>query len=326
MKIFGFDIRLQELYHFDGKKVRRDKKPEGSEIFLFICRLFSIATVATFASFLAIKVFNKNLFDKIASSTKFAEFFFSKKFVLGVAITLGATLLLAKIVSAVLSCMMGDEESKKSSKMQDGSKQRFIANMTQSILGIGVAIAAITCASLILKNKFSAQNVDLLEKIFLGGFGSAIVIGVLASLITVIGKEIEKKKCKAVNSDNTDSKYSKKTNLQNHIDRYNLFLDVMHFLKGIFCHSAGGTLAYHKDDEKAMRFKDDYIALVEIKKIDTNTPKIQKTDANGNKFFYTNNKQPVMIDNFIGTGQYNIEANFLTFLNSTTDNKPTKTV
>ena len=315
------------MYYLDGTNVRRDKKPNGFAIFAFICRLFSIATVATFASFLAIKVFNKDLFDKIASSTKLAEFFFSKKFVLGVAITLGAILLLAKIVSAVMSCMIVESESKKSSKMQDGSKQRFIANMIQSILGISVAIATITCASLILANKFSAQNVDLLGKIFLGGFGPAIVIVALISFITVIGKEIAKKNCKAVNAESdTGNKNTAKESLQNHIDRYNLFLDVMHFLKGIFYHSAAGTLAYHKDDEIAMRYKDDYIALVEITKIDKNTPMIQETSANGTGLVYIKTGKPVMIDNFTGTGQYNIEANFLTFLNSTTDNNPTKTV
>ena len=82
-----------------------------------------------------------------------------------------------------------------------------------------------------------------------------------------------------------------------------------------------GTLAYHKDNEGAISVKDDYIALVEI----TKTEKIQKTDANGIGLVYTNN-EPIMIDNIVGTGQYNIAANFLTFLNSTTDNNPTKNV
>ena len=182
-----FPIRLLEVYY---KNLDRSQGFEGSSIGCGILRLASIATMVTFASFLAIKVFNKDLFDKIASSTKLAEFFFSKKFVLGVAITLGVTLLIAKILSVLMSDIALPDK-----------KNGFAANIAQSVLGIGVAIATITCASLILRNKFSAQNVDLLGKIFLGGFGSAIVIGVLASLITMAVGAFFKKSAEAVNTE-----------------------------------------------------------------------------------------------------------------------------
>ena len=65
----------------------------------------------------------------------------------------------------------------------------------------------------------------------------------------------------------------------------------MHFLKGIFSHSALGTLAFHNDNEKLNQSKDNFIALVE---------------GEGGRGF--------------DTGTYNISTNFLTFLNVTTDN------
>ena len=96
----------------------------------------------------------------------------------------------------------------------------------------------------------------------------------------------------------------------------------MHFFKGIFCHSVLGALVCH-NNKNAISCKDDYIELVEGVK------KEQRRDTNGKLLFVDedgcsttiNTSKSLMKDVTVGNGIYNIEANFLTFLNVTTNHE-----
>ena len=161
-------------------KKQDDKSRKVIMLSLLSCRVLFGALLATFTTFLAIKVLNPVLMEKIAQSSRFAEFLFNKKFVLGLGIALMGVLLLAKLSSGIAAALNQDSEPNPTAKEQ-------LYMWPQVAIGISVAITGIVCMSLMLANKISPQASSIMEKVFLGGFGVAIAATFLTGLVMLIG-------------------------------------------------------------------------------------------------------------------------------------------
>ena len=171
------------MIKFGSQYYIRKKDDKSSKVIMLSMLSYRIllgALLATFTAFLAIKVLNPVLMEKIAQSSRFAEFLFSKKFVLGLGIALMGVLLLAKLSSGIAAALNQDSEPNPTAKEQ-------LYMWPQVAIGISVAITGIVCMSLMLANKISPQASSIMEKVFLGGFGVAIAATFLTGLVMLIG-------------------------------------------------------------------------------------------------------------------------------------------
>jgi hypothetical protein len=207
--------------------VRDDFRTEGRAdgitrlIFLSIEVFFNVL-LASYVSFLAIKILNPKLMNTISSSCKFTQFIFDKKFVLGLGIAMMAALLISRISISTLLFFNDGKYNKK--------EKAFLS--TQFIIGASVALTGIVCMSLMLANKISPEISSVMEKVFAAAFGVSILAFMVVGLTMLIGGSILHSKL----NNNTNFK----ENFEKHKNNLNIMSDICDLLFGGLSYSLFG--------------------------------------------------------------------------------------